>query len=265
MIVSHKYKFIFIRPTKVAGTSVQVNLAKQCDDGDIVTSVGGYDEKSDETKFVIKPRNREGFHGHMFPDQIKEKIDSEIWNNYFKFTIVRNPYDLMVSRYHWHWSRPEKKIKDELIKSKIKIHMVQPASYIRLLKRIFNKRSKSFAETMKYFDKQWKNTRYYFDENGKPICDFYIKYENLDEDYKKVCEKVGIPYEPLPRLKTKQRKKKKHYSTYYDEKTKNRVSKIFKKELDFFDYKFEEEKEKHLTTEEEEQVKERLRALGYME
>ena len=242
MIISHKYKFIFIRPTKVAGTSVQVNLAKQCGEKDIVTSVSGYDEKSDESKFTIRARNREGYHGHMKPDIIREKIGEKIWNEYFKFTIVRNPYDLAVSRYFWHWSRPPKKLSKEMTKSKLKIHLVQPSSYIRLIKRLLGLTKRTFPETIKHFDKQWKDTGYYFDEIGQPICDFYIRYENLDEDYKAVCEHLGIPYEPLPRLKVKQRKDKKHYSEYYDKKTRNRVEKIFKKELDFFNYKFEDKK-----------------------
>lgn len=243
MIISHKYKFIFIRPTKVAGTSVQVNLAKQCRENDIVTSVSGYDEKSDKDNFSIRARNREGYNGHMYPDEVREKIGEKIWNEYFKFTITRNPFDLVVSRHFWHWSRPPKKLSNELKKSNLKRHLVQPSSYMRLMKKLLGTTKKSFPETIKYFDKQWKNTRYYFDENGEPTCDFYIRYENLEEDYKEVCIHLGMPYEPLPRLKVKQRKEKKHYSEYYDEKTKNRVEKIFKKELSFFDYKFEDHKQ----------------------
>ena len=240
MIISHKYKFIYIRPTKVAGTSIQVNLAKQCADDDIVTSVSGYNKKSDKDTFVIIPRNNEGYYGHMPPYQIKEHIGKSVWDEYFKFTIVRNPYDLAVSRYFWNWSRPKKKITKEITKNKIKIHMVQPSSYIRLIKKCFSNKNKTFADTIKYFDKQWKNTKYYFYDNGNPICDFYIRYENLDEDYKKVCEKLGIPYEKLPRIKVKQRTEKKHYSTYYTDKAKKRVSKIFRKEIIYFNYKFED-------------------------
>lgn len=240
MIVSHKHKFIYIRPTKVAGSSVQVNLAKHCGKNDIVTSIRKFDERSDKTSFFIRPRNNDGFYGHMPPDEIRKRVGEKIWNEYFKFTIVRNPYDLMVSRYFWHWSRPEKKLSKELVPRKIKVHMVQPSSYIRLLKRFFKLRNKTFAETMKYFDRQWKNTNYYFDKRGKPICDFYIRYENLDQDYREICKKIKIPYEPLPKIKVKQRRNKRHYSFYYDDKTRKRVSKLFEKELSYFNYGFEQ-------------------------
>ena len=37
MIISHKHKFIFVRPKKVAGSSILHNLGKWCGDDDIVT------------------------------------------------------------------------------------------------------------------------------------------------------------------------------------------------------------------------------------
>ena len=38
MIISHKHKFIFIRPRKTAGTTMQNVLSQICGDDDIVTS-----------------------------------------------------------------------------------------------------------------------------------------------------------------------------------------------------------------------------------
>lgn len=240
MIVSHKHKFIFIRPTKVAGTSVEVNLAKQCEENDIITSVRKFDKNSDESKFVHMARNNEGYNGHMLPDKIREKIGEKIWNEYYKFTIVRNPYDLAISRYFWYKTRPTKTLTSQMTKTRLKQHMFQPSSYVRLIKNILKLNKGNFAELAKHFDKQWKNTGYYFDSDGRPICDFYIHYEHLDEDYKEVCKHLGMPYQRLPQIKVKQRKEKKHYSKYYDRKARKRIEKIFKKELSFFNYKFEE-------------------------
>ena len=40
MIISHKYKFIFIKPEKTAGSSLEIALSKYCDHNDIITTIG---------------------------------------------------------------------------------------------------------------------------------------------------------------------------------------------------------------------------------
>ena len=93
MIVSHKHKFIFVKPTKVAGTSVEVALAKHCAPEDIVTAITGYSPESDQEAYTHEPRNNSGFFNHMSPQEIRKKLGDDTWENYFKFTVGRNPWE----------------------------------------------------------------------------------------------------------------------------------------------------------------------------
>ncbi len=45
MIISHKYKFIFLKTKKTAGTSIEISLSRYCGDKDIITPIMFEDEK----------------------------------------------------------------------------------------------------------------------------------------------------------------------------------------------------------------------------
>ena len=75
MIISHKYKFIFIRVPKSASTSLQYSLGKICGNSDIVTPID-YNPPPDHTA-----RNHEGYKKHMSAKKIKKVIPRKIWKN----------------------------------------------------------------------------------------------------------------------------------------------------------------------------------------
>ena len=39
MIISHKYRFIFVKTRKTAGTSVEAYLSQHCGDSDVLTPI----------------------------------------------------------------------------------------------------------------------------------------------------------------------------------------------------------------------------------
>ncbi|WP_293150922.1 hypothetical protein [Okeania sp. SIO2C9] len=44
MIISYRYKFIFLKTKKTAGTSVEISLSRFCGDDDVITPISLEDE-----------------------------------------------------------------------------------------------------------------------------------------------------------------------------------------------------------------------------
>ncbi len=79
---------------------------------------------------------------------------------------------------------------------------------------------------------------YLLGRNKKLNMDFIGRFENIDGDFKKVCEMIGIEkISKLPHVNSSPRQG--HYSFYYDAESADWVRKRFARDIDFFGYEFE--------------------------
>jgi hypothetical protein len=67
--------------------------------------------------------------------------------------------------------------------------------------------------------------------------DFIGRFENLQEDFNKIANRIGINYSELPHLL---KRNNAHYTSAYDDKTRSLVNEIYKDEIDYFNFKFGE-------------------------
>lgn len=246
MIISHKYKFIFTTPRKVASSSIQIALAKHCGPDDIITPM--FYKKSVDGEGVQPidyARNFDGYFNHMKPYRIKQKIGRDVWDEYFTFSVVRNPWDMLVSRYFWikKGAPPNTGVLGAL--KKIARSPLNIDKYGLLVHAIWRELSgkhlkpdDSFEVFMKKLPSNISNTAHYFDSRGNENLDFVLRFENLDEDYKTLCEKIGVPHEPLPKLKTRSRESR-DYRDMYTPELRDWVAKEYALEIERFGYTFE--------------------------
>ena len=73
------------------------------------------------------------------------------------------------------------------------------------------------------------------DEKGALIPDFIGRFENLNKDFSKVCDMIGIPKMDLP---TTNISRHQHYRHYYNTDTRNIVAELYKEDIDRFCYSF---------------------------
>ena len=241
VLVSHRYKFIYLKNYKVAGTSVESFFGQFCVDPNEPYSFqdkcDGYESsygiiscrrvqfKPDEqtiqpidvlqkwNKLVRRYMNNKRLNqeeeivwfNHKKAFHIKQDIGDDIFDSYFKFCAVRNPYDVVVSSYYWMKSETD-------FKTYCKNYIID------------------------YCNNDW--SRMCID--GTPICNAYIRYENLKEDVAKICQTLGITdynLDDLPNHKSGIRPKK-HYREYYDDETREIVYNLYKDIFDMFGYTF---------------------------
>ncbi len=186
-MISHDKQFIFIHPGKCGGTSIK----------------RGLETLSNRTKpkfRLIKPP------GHMNLS-IAEKIVTEaggIFENYFKFTMVRNPWDLLVSWYY---------------------HYLTAHGLVEVDKPF---ESWLFKRGLKY---KWENFE---------VFDHVIRLENINSDYRELLKKLSLSPVDLKYHITHNtiRVREKHYSEYYTEHTAAIVHEKYNHVINKFEYKF---------------------------
>lgn len=231
MIISHSHKFIFIKSLKTAGTSVEAALSNHCGGNDVVVPINDFGHNRDEKgEFVHRAMNADEFYRkigqHVDAPTIKAREPAEIWNNYFKFSITRNPWDRALSYFFWD------KRQDPALKPRKRFYhyLGVPFDEFAIVKNQFTEFVKSRSLE--------NNDRFYCIDDQ--LCvDFVIRYESLEEDYNEVCRRIGIPVTGLPHLKTGIRQERRSISDYYDNETRDIVAQLHRNDLRFFGYQFE--------------------------
>jgi hypothetical protein len=145
-------------------------------------------------------------------------VAPDVWNAYFKFAFVRNPWDRLVSWYHMCVQTPTANPFARYIKD-------NAPTFDDFLK----KTTTGMAErtTRNQLD-------YVTDERGEIIVDFVGRYERLGDDFARIEDRLGFRAE-LPHVN---RSAHEDYRKYYTDETRDIVSQRFAKDIRHFGYAF---------------------------
>ena len=200
MIVSHTNRFIFLKTPKTAGTSIQNALKSICEYPDVVT-YGHINQITGENASPLS----EFATMQELPNQI----------SYFSFGFTRNPWSLALSRYMYQIKRG---------------------------------RLPDFYKPEKLYFKLWVISHYAQDyitdktetwlfEDGKQTVQFIGKYENLQKDFRYICNIIGCGMLELEHY-NKSQVYIKNYRDWYGDESKLLICKMFEFEIDTFKYTF---------------------------
>ena len=190
-MINHKHKFLFIHIPRTGGTSIEEQFQ--------------YDEAKSKNK-------------HWNLNNWKNHLSDERFESYFKFTFVRNPWNIMISKYMCNWYA---------------------------LKHRGGEIGYRSGKSLKYFLEHYQPAKHehgdgFFDYFDPAQMDFVGRFENRAEDIKYICEKIGININSKTRSRSRSHPLKKHYTEYYDDETRQIVAEKYAKDIEYFGYKFGE-------------------------
>lgn len=231
-MISKTHQTIFVHIPKVAGQSIETMFLN-----DLKLNWSQRDELLLRRKKLFEkgPLRLAHLKAHQYVDL--NYINQKSFNEYFKFSFVRNPYSRAYSHYKY------------LGYSKV-------CTFEFFVLNILKKKLK---QNHFFFISQ---TDYLYNSNEELLVDFVGKFENLEQDIKHVIDKANLKTKALPFVnKSKNEIKRgiskviknpltlanlkldnevfKDYRDAYNEKTIEAVGKLYSNDLKNFQYAFD--------------------------
>jgi hypothetical protein len=215
MVISKRYKFIFIELPQTATTAIAKEL---CQNFDCMSLLGKHSTYYEYCKAATK-----------------EELE------YVTVGTIRNPLDQIVSKFFKY--KDDKNYNEAFSKGDIK-----RKGYGSFLRKLLSTRRNK---------KRWE----YITENNPSFEDYFLKYytlpysdwsilhhkqfdyiirfERLNDDYKRVFRQIGVPVErDLPRTNVTVKKKKDFWSYFESDRAKKRAKLVFGPLMRYWDYEF---------------------------
>ena len=211
LVISKKNKLIFFHIPKNAGTSISSLLLKNENfyyPWVILSKILRKFKRTDNFFFDNFQKKIYLFTSHETVRTIERKISSEIYDNFFKFAVVRNPYSRFVSRYNYMKST----------------NTLKELSFPEFLKK--------HVELSLIADQQY---RFLLNKNGKIGVNKIIKFENINEEMTELSKANNLKLSKFKKLNISTTE---NYKDYYDTNTKKIVEDFCKEDLEFFNYSF---------------------------
>ncbi len=249
MIISHAHKFIFLHSRKCAGSSVKVALAASLGSNDIM--IGSWNEARDAGLQLNRRAKLDLCHplgvigtvaGFATGKNISESLNigiksryygsfgsnpahptasavrqycGDVWDEYLKFSICRNPYEQVVSDYLWRVRTSNRSVS---------------ATFTEYLKDIEGK-----TNSTGLVHKGAIQNKDIVSIDGKLVSDYVCRFESLNTDFSELCSKLACTgIDSIGHAKVGSGGK--GYGAHHTDETIEMVSRIFQWEIETFKY-----------------------------
>lgn len=206
-MIIHTHKAIFLHIPKTAGSSIEValNTTEQ-------TNAGAIDEATGKFYPITTGREK-----HFDARAYRKHYGRKIWRNYFKFTVVRNPWQRIHS---WWWNNKE-------VTGAVSLPF---SEFVRTSLETSSPLPKSLRPQINWITS----------DNGEVEMDYICRFEDIESDFREVCRLIKAPLVELPRVLVENRNpaSRRHYTEDYDAELVELVAAVYAEDISFFNYPF---------------------------
>ncbi len=152
----------------------------------------------------------------------KEKIFEvglESWEKRFCFSFVRNPWDKVVSHYHYRVKTNQSGLSESNL------------DFVDWVKVSYRDKEDLYYDNPKMFMNQCS---WLVSDSGDVAVDYIGRFESLSSDFNTVASELGLKT-TLPHLK---KTKRMDYRNYYNDEAAEIVASVFARDIDYFGYSF---------------------------
>ena len=187
-MIDHNRKLLFMHITRTGGTSVE-------------TAFMGQDW------WEVDPSSK-----HISASQARRLYGEDCWSTYHKFSVVRNPWDRLVSMWATGW----------WYGTRTPFRGVKPSSFSDFIRGL-----------QPHPHEQYGALRYHeiLDER----IDQVLRFEDLQVQVSAMCRARGIAEVTLPHM---ERRDRLPYRAFYDEESEHLVREVFAKDIATYGYEF---------------------------
>ena len=206
-MISHNHRCIFVHIPRTGGTSIE----------DVIWPAERT-EKDLWMGFISKHENKYQTGGlqHLLAGQIRQEVGPDVFSSYFKFAVVRNPWDRAVSQFSYTRIRTDL---HELI------GMTADTSFSEYLNMI---------ESREHV--QWQpQSDFVHDIGGAILIDFVARFEQLEKDAQTIFSRLRLEGKSLPHTNASARRP---YREYFDASSKRKIERLYGQDIEAFAYEF---------------------------
>lgn len=214
-MISNKHKCIFIHIPKCGGTSIEKLI---------------WPREKDKTEanlwmgFTSQYANKYQTGGlqHLMARHVRQEVGGDVFDRYYKFALVRNPYDKTVSQYEYMKKRAD-------LREFLGMHdKAEFKTYLDLI--------------AKKLHVQWDSQHKFIQNDaGESMVDFVGKFENFDTDVTTILDALKMGknrFGVRKKIPHTNKSSRRHYRDYYDEESKAMLEALYQKDIELFGYAF---------------------------